>query len=163
MKTCLQCNIEKSIEEFASNKRKKDGKDIYCKSCNKTRVKKYNKAVTNRESKPLTEAQKDYQFRWRHGFERSEALALVKEQGTCKICNVPISQEFRDWVMDHDHNCCPRDKTCDKCRRGFICQACNKVLGFAKDNVETLQAAINYLQEYNRSKIDELHIRSDGG
>ena len=154
MKTCFSCKIEKSIDSFCLNKRKKDGRETYCKSCTSIKQKKYSKKISGKPVKKTTESKKDYQFRWRHGFERNEALALVEKQGACKICNVPISKEFRDWVMDHDHNCCPRDRTCDKCRRGFICQPCNKMLGFSKDNIETLQSAIKYLEEYNRSKID---------
>ena len=154
MKTCFSCKVEKPIEEFCLNKRKKDGRETYCRSCTSTKQKKYSKKISGRPVKRTTESQKDYNFRWRHNLERSVAIAQVEEQGHCKICKTELLKEFRDWVLDHDHNCCPKNKSCDNCRRGFICQACNKVLGFAKDNIETLQAAISYLEEYNRSKID---------
>ena len=154
MKTCLDCKLEKPKEEFSANKNKKDGKDIYCKPCASIRAKAYTKRFPGYNSKPPTKESKDYIFRYKHGIERDQILAILEEQIYCKICKTELLKKDRDWVVDHDHNCCPKNKSCDNCRRGVICQPCNKVLGFAKDNIETLQAAIEYLEEYKRSKID---------
>ena len=47
-----------------------------------------------------------------------------------------------------------RDRACaDHCHetntpRGIICSGCNKALGFAKDNPDTLRAMIEYLEKY---------------
>ena len=154
MKTCLDCKLEKPKEKFSANKNKKDGKDIYCKSCTSKRRKDFTKRFPGYNSKPATKESKDYIFRYKHGIERDQVLAILEEQVHCKICKTELLKKDRDWVVDHDHNCCPKNKSCDNCRRGFICQPCNKVLGFAKDNTEILQAAIDYLEEYKRSKID---------
>jgi Recombination endonuclease VII len=56
--------------------------------------------------------------------------------------------------IDHDHTCCPtQNHSCGKCIRGIICQSCNKVLGFAKDSKGRLHYAINYLAQYEDSKV----------
>lgn len=53
--------------------------------------------------------------------------------GICSICNIDSK-----LVIDHCH-------TTNEFR-GFICHACNKMLGFSKDNVSTLSNGIKYLQ-----------------
>ena len=154
MKTCLDCKLEKPIEQFHSNKNKKDGRSIYCKECSSIRSKDFSKRFPGYNSKPATKQTKDYLFKYKHGIDRDKVLALIEEQRTCRICTTDLLKEDRDWVVDHDHNCCESNRSCDNCRRGFICQPCNKMLGFAKDNIETLQAAIKYLEEYKQGKID---------
>ena len=50
----------------------------------------------------------------------------------------PICGSEEPLVVDHDHS--------TQEVRGLICNNCNLVLGHAKDNIETLQNAIAYLQ-----------------
>ena len=103
---------------------------------------------------------KDYLFKYKHGFTREEALEILREQNGCKICGIKLSEDNRGWYMDHDHNCCPINTSCEKCRRGILCRSCNLMLGFAKDNIEVLDKAIKYLQVY-KEKVDA-NIRTDG-
>lgn len=44
------------------------------------------------------------------------------------------------WVVDHDH------KT--NTFRGFLCHSCNRSLGQFQDDIETLQRAIDYLNNF---------------
>lgn len=69
----------------------------------------------------------------------------VKQNGVCKICKK--DNNGKRLMVDHDHNCCPGANTCGKCTRGLLCTNCNMFLGNAKDNIETLKAAIKYLQK----------------
>lgn len=64
----------------------------------------------------------------------------------CPICNRhehEISsgggQKSTRWVVDHDHK--------SNKFRGWLCHACNTGLGAFRDNQETLQKAINYLNK----------------
>lgn len=43
MKICKKCHIEKELDCFYKNKAKKDGLDIYCKSCGNKQTREYNK------------------------------------------------------------------------------------------------------------------------
>ena len=43
---------------------------------------------------------------------------------------------------------------CPKCVRGRLCQECNKALGLFKDNLEVLEAAIEYLRRFNGARIE---------
>ena len=41
MKKCIKCKVVKTLDCFYNNKRTKDGKNYYCKACEKIRHKKY--------------------------------------------------------------------------------------------------------------------------
>lgn len=80
--------------------------------------------------------------------QRDEMLAA--QGGVCAICKLddPLG---RGWCTDHDHACCPdKLKVCGKCIRGILCFRCNTLLGHARDNVETLQSAIVFLDEWEK-------------
>jgi len=63
------------------------------------------------------------------------------ENYSCMICGITESELGRKLDVDHCHE---TGKV-----RGVLCNSCNSVLGHARDNVEILQAAINYLKEYS--------------
>ncbi len=56
-----------------------------------------------------------------------------KQNGMCCICNT----YYKELVVDHNHE---NGKV-----RGLLCDICNRGLGHFKENIETLQNAINYL------------------
>ena len=62
------------------------------------------------------------------------------QQGYCKICGIHQSELHRRFDADHNK------KTGQ--RRGLLCGNCNKMIGLAKENTETLQKAIQYLRSY---------------
>lgn len=72
---------------------------------------------------------------------------LLADQGNaCAICRAtddglwPGRSLQRDgWHIDHDH------ETGEV--RGVLCPNCNLMLGYARDNPSTLQAAIAYLSK----------------
>jgi hypothetical protein len=74
----------------------------------------------------------------KYNLEISDVQAMYLEQfGRCKICTIALP--FDKVNVDHCHK---SGKI-----RGLLCSACNKMLGFAKDNPETLQKAIKYLEQ----------------
>jgi len=67
---------------------------------------------------------------------------LAAQGGKCAIC--PATEPggpHKVFSVDHDH------KTGKV--RGLLCKDCNHMLGMAKDSIETLRAAIEYLQKSN--------------
>jgi len=69
---------------------------------------------------------------------RKERLKLLERQNfQCSICRITLLG-CKDTCWDHDH------KTGNF--RAFLCQACNKGLGFFKDSVDNLRKAALYLE-----------------
>lgn len=76
-----------------------------------------------------------------HGLTSADFDQMVAAQdGSCAICGAT-----GDLVIDHDHSCCKDGKSCTQCRRGLLCNACNRMLGFGKDDVRIIAAAVSYL------------------
>lgn len=96
------------------------------------------------------------EYRWRcgrcryllaqHRLRPNEYQALVDDQqGACAICKSTSAR----LVIDHDHSCCPAGKSCPECRRGLLCDTCNRMIGFGKDDPSHMLKAALYLLEGN--------------
>jgi len=134
-KVCTICGVDKPLGDFSVRAKHPTGRVPHCKSCCSNRtISAYNK---NRELHRIKDMV-NYYIR-RYNLSRQEAIsrALHGRLGTCEICSQSI-----DTVIDHDHS---TGKT-----RGLICQSCNSVLGYSKDNTDILQKAIEYLNKYRR-------------
>lgn len=69
----------------------------------------------------------------------------------CAVCGEPMLPKGKDAlsvVVDHDHGCCPPNRSCGHCVRGLIHQRCNSILGSSEDNLKLLDAAIAYLKRW---------------
>ena len=69
----------------------------------------------------------------------------------CAICGT-FHWGSRGPCIDHDHSCCSGKYGCSKCVRGVLCSNCNRMLGSALDNTETLDKGIEYLERYSDVK-----------
>lgn len=69
-------------------------------------------------------------------------ILLDRQQGRCAGCNT----ESLVLHVDHDHSCCPGERTCGHCVRGLLCGRCNNALGLIQDSVETLLSLAQYLK-----------------
>jgi hypothetical protein len=67
-------------------------------------------------------------------------LMFNEQGGCCAICGRHQSELKKALAVDHDH------KTGNI--RKLLCARCNILLGFAKDNVELLEASIKYLNDF---------------
>jgi hypothetical protein len=57
-------------------------------------------------------------------------LRLLREQMfCCAICRRHVLEEGQALAVDHDHACCPGERTCGTCTRGLLCKRCNMRLG----------------------------------
>lgn len=80
---------------------------------------------------------------------------LDKQGGVCAICSNPETSidkrtgELRFLAVDHDHACCPGQKTCGQCVRGLLCSRCNVILGLADDDRDLLLDCVLYLRSFN--------------
>lgn len=79
-----------------------------------------------------------------HGLRPEQWCALYDAQGgLCYLCGNEMTD---DAVIDHDHSCCPPNRSCQTCRRGLAHPGCNSAIGFAKDDPDRLRNMADALQ-----------------
>ncbi|QLJ05927.1 hypothetical protein HZZ00_36255 [Streptomyces sp. NEAU-sy36] len=79
----------------------------------------------------------------------------------CAICQTPDPGP-KDWHIDHDHQCCPRPRSCGACVRGLLCASCNSSgLGWYESLPEKLKT-YDVLNEYLRNPPAYRVVRKPG-
>jgi hypothetical protein len=159
IKTCCTCKVAKRLTEYNIDKQQKDGYARTCKPCRSSNRKKLREAEPDRFNayaakyrKANPEKYAGWRYKRKHGISKEEMFQMLEQQGNiCKICQTP-EPGIKGWVIDHDHKCCGPEKSCSNCKRGILCSPCNVILGFAKDNIQVLARAVEYLEEYGRGK-----------
>lgn len=160
MKTCARCKIEKSTTEFYHTGAGKP--KSYCKDCDKAlRRERYaaNPAVraaaianaaqwaaANPERlsaiRKRNQPNNHRKYKYKLDRPRWDAMVLAQE-GRCAVCGQPMVGKV---CVDHDHSCCPGEKTCGQCVRGLLDQHCNTGIGHLGESPERLRAAAAYLE-----------------
>lgn len=144
-KTCRDCKIEKELTEFHNRTGSKDGKQNRCKICNISKVKKWQKDNQERyiegwqrqTEKRKLEGPLSKKRANKYGLTVDELSSLLDDaNGLCTICKNP---PHRWLVIDH----CHRSNEV----RGVLCERCNQALGLFKDDIDTLENAIKYLNK----------------
>jgi hypothetical protein len=121
-----------------------------CCSCHKDRMKVYYKTHKKRIIAHVKKTGRKYRIAYNRAnhFKKykvtlEEATALLQQQNhKCAICGGTSSRSLH---LDHNH-------TTGQIR-GFLCSACNFLLGHAKESVEILQQSIRYLDKYNQIQL----------
>lgn len=87
-------------------------------------------------------------IRHHYNIDESEYFRLLELQGGhCAMCPATSTDVHRPYLsVDHDHSCCPGDRSCGKCIRGLVCGRHNHMLGNVKDSPEELEAGAEYLR-----------------
>ena len=104
MKYCKSCDSNKPVEDFNNCSARPDGKEFYCRECNKAKKTCRRYGIT---------------------FERYDEL---RSKTNCAICDAEFSEESKmtRGVIDHNH------ETGEV--RDAICQKCNITLGYIENN-----------------------------
>ena len=132
MKRCARCKIDKPVSEFNKHKLRKDGLANWCKICGALDCK-----IRYRKRSPLE--RRAYEISKKYGISIDDYIRMATEQNNrCAICN-----EEKPLCVDHNHS-----KQIGSAVRKLLCHGCNKLLGFAKENPETLRRAAKYLEEH---------------
>lgn len=166
MKECTLCKTLKPLEDFRLVK-KKSGRfpHSWCAVCERKYNAKRRKPGAwmswynglSDERKNEYRQKQTNKDKWRkYGLTIDQITAILDAQyGACAACMSPITLDVTADVphsqrasIDHDHTCCPGEKTCGKCVRGLLCGHCNRILGLVNDSQVTLRALAAYLKEY---------------
>lgn len=116
-KICRRCMIKKPVSDFSKINNKKNNFNSLCKVCDR---------IVNRLGKVYGLTEDEYEN------------IKIKQNYICPICKESLDIDRpRKPCIDHDHT--------DDAIRGILCDNCNKLIGFANDNIIILQNAIDYL------------------
>lgn len=75
-----------------------------------------------------------------HGITVAGILALQRStRPECAACGAT-----ENLKVDHDHACCPTERSCGDCVRGYLCHACNTAEGLLRTS-ERVMALARYL------------------
>jgi hypothetical protein len=110
---------------------------------NAEHVKKWNK--DNYAKNPRRQISATIKYKYGITYEDYERM-LAEQGGCCAICGSPDSGGRGRFHIDHDHSCCPTQKTCGKCVRGLLCHLCNTRLHLIEEGWAS--KAIDYLQRW---------------
>lgn len=153
-KCCNKCSKTKPISAFFADKAMRDGKSSICKDCKRENVYKWREANKDKYNADMRAYQKanpemryGVEIKRRYGCTLEEYnKKLIEQEGKCDICGClhnPADKKGRLYV---DH--------CHKSRRvrALLCKHCNSMLGYAKDDVDTLSLAIEYLKKHSKEQ-----------
>ena len=139
MKKCGKCGVLKNKDNFYPAKNTRDGLYAWCKECY------LGYAKSRPKRKRSSEDSRRYNLMSCYGLTPEEYDALLAKQGgTCATCD-KRPDGTKNFHVDHDHSCCPGNKTCGSCVRGVLCSQCNKALGLINDSIEILDKMKVYL------------------
>ena len=135
------------MAEFNKAKKNKDGLNTWCRSCGNVYSREW--AQKNKERhlnnyqnwrKNNLEHANDLDRLRSYGLPKGRyAKILALQKNCCAICKINTPAPKKTFCVDHCH------KTGKV--RGLLCLNCNTMLGHAKDDVERLKAAINFLSK----------------
>jgi len=154
-KKCASCGKVKSLNSFYKETRQKDGKNCYCKVCQRQRNKdNYQK---NREKykqwrKEYRESEHGKKVRRNDSYRREYGITLEdynrmfsEQQGCCAICGKKEihknQRKIKRLGVDHNH------QTGEV--RGLLCQRCNILVSYVENYSDLVQKAKDYLERGN--------------
>jgi hypothetical protein len=110
--------------------------DSYCSKCKADRTKKSHTLFPEKHSR----------YSWKSRIKKMYGITekqysdlFISQEGKCGICKEILEFRGKQTHIDHNH------VTLEV--RGLLCHSCNTGLGLFKDNEETMQNAIEYLQK----------------
>ena len=132
MKQCKKCLETKPLNEFGKDKRVKSGLTARCKNCNNEAIYSYKKQNPH--------LSKNLHLLSRYGITLDTKQKMMEDQDNkCAICEKELNVEANTCV-DHNH-------VTGEIRK-ILCSPCNKMLGHANENIQTLKNAIQYLTNH---------------
>ena len=119
-KFCIKCELWISESNFVDDPGTSDGLGSYCKPCRSAQARA-----------------------WKYGLTPDQVASMIHDQSSsCKTCDSPLSDGY---CVDHDHACCPGNRSCGECVRGLLCQECNMLIGKLELDPERLKKMLSYI------------------
>lgn len=131
MKVCTKCKIEKTLEEFHVNNRRKDKRNGVCKDCknaySRNNFKRYPSSQKEYRSEYLKpryskESSRERHLRIYYNLTQDQYDELLRKQsGCCAVCRKPAEHFKHRLAVEHDHHTGEiRGLACGSCNRRII-------------------------------------------
>jgi Recombination endonuclease VII len=129
---CIDCGKDRTA------KAQRPGR---CPACKKEHARK--RAALGRAEGRWKKAEPSAQMVWnlRRNYGLTVAQYEEMTKNGCYVCG-----SFNRLCVDHDHRCCDSARSCGKCIRGVLCDACNSTLGRVHDDPQWLRKLADYLE-----------------
>lgn len=121
MKRCVECGVVKELSLFSPYSA---GKNYYHPACT-TCQPRYNKRNLIKS-------------KYKMALEDYEKIVAAG----CEVCAAT-----ENVVLDHDHSCCPTERTCGNCIRGALCSNCNRAEGYLRSNPANALKLYEYMRK----------------
>jgi hypothetical protein len=164
MKTCCRCHEAKPLDNYHNNRRTKDGKGVWCKSCQADYYKKRGAYRTSNglcrdHGHPVAACVQCPRMDRLGSLRRYQMTPqeyediLARQSGGCAICG-RTPKDFakpknnyreRHLPVDHDHE--------TGTVRGILCTNCNTAIGKAQDSPEILEKMADYIRRSRRLRL----------
>jgi Recombination endonuclease VII len=143
VKKCVRCQINKTLDQFKSRKKTKDGLHYYCTPCNREVANTFtatHREERNKRSRENYNSNNEYRGKIMRKFNISlDQFNEIMKETTCAICHKKCISGRR-LSIDHSH------KTGKI--RGLLCTKCNTAIGLLNDNASLFELAIEYLKKH---------------
>lgn len=156
-RACRTCKQVKGPDEYPRDHGRRDGRGTLCLTCAAAATSYYN-SIADPEDLRLRKAAsyqknygtttRSYKLRTTFGISLAEYQEMFESQGgVCAICEKPEwvkrvnhADQVRELCVDHDHE--------TGVVRQLLCAACNKALGYFKDNPDLMRRAALYVENH---------------
>lgn len=147
-RVCNKCHKEKSLDEFVKNKTCKSGYAQQCKSCSNAykrwwattpagEIKRLQAKRRYNSSEKRKVNSRKLHLKKRYNLTVEELNEMkIQQSNKCLICELSDVE----LVIDHCHE--------TGIIRGLLCRQCNSALGLFKENIKSLENAIQHVSKY---------------
>ena len=137
---CYKCKETKPETEFYPEPRNtgRNGRDSRCSKCSREKVAKYRELNSDKVKRQQRISKRKKLTNFTNELYET---TLQDQGGVCAICGTDNPGGRGTFHADHDHS--------NGKPRGVLCHSCNVGLGHFSDNIDLIQAALDYLNKYS--------------
>lgn len=161
MSTCKSCMSERAKKNFLIPENKKWHADYMSawrvknpdkefalqqryRKKNKEKLRERHKAWEKKNKVYAKNYRREYFLKKKYGITQAEYDELfLKQDGRCFICHIHQFQLKKTLSVDHSHT--------TGLVRSLLCDTCNLVLGWSKEDIAKLQGLIRYIKRYAKN------------
>jgi hypothetical protein len=142
---CKECHYLLGKQRHDANPERSNAYTRKWRDKNRAKYNAKRKELRRLEKLMDPEKQKNVHLKNRYGITLDQYNAMLKAQDNrCAICRIEFASLEKPPSVDHCHD--------SDAVRGLLCHHCNVFVGFARNSVENLANAIQYLNKFKENQ-----------